>query len=151
MAALNNMVLMLGLVLLFLSIVCLVWGIWPDIAGRMIRERVFTELAAENRPTFFAQIADLLTPLNRYLPSGWYSVGVQNQLQSAGLKMPVMHFLVMQEIGALTGVLVYGITMGSKLNVVWLVILIVVGAFIPHLWLSNRISARRMSISRDLP
>ena len=149
--ALNEMVLMLAFVLLFTSVVCLVWGLLPDIAGRMIRERVFTELASENRPTLFAQIADLLAPINRFLPSGWYSAGVSSRLQSAGLKMPVMHFLVMQEIGALTGVLVYGITMGAKLNIAWMVILICVGAFIPHFWLGNRISARRMSISRDLP
>lgn len=143
--------LILGLTLLFIAVVCLVWGLLPDIAGRLIRERVFAELASENRPTLFAQLADLLAPINRYLPSGWYSAGVSRRLQSAGLKMPVMHFLVMQEIGALTGVLVYAITVGTQLNLVWLVMLICVGAFIPHVWLSNRIAMRRMSISRDLP
>jgi tight adherence protein C len=151
MNALNEVLLMLALVLLFLSVVCLVWGLRPDIAGRVIRERVFAELPKANRPRIFDQIVDLLAPLNRYLPTGWYSAGVQGRLQAAGLKLSIMHFLVMQEMGALTGILIYAITVGTKLNVVWLVSLIFLGAFIPYCWLGNRISARRMSISRDLP
>ncbi len=151
MGSLDDMVLTLGLVLLFFSIVLLIWGLLPDIAGRMIRKRVFAELAQDNRPMMFDQIVDLLAPLNRYLPTRWYSAGVQGRLAAAGLKLSVMHFLVMQEIGALTGVLVYAIALGMKLNVVWLVCLVAAGTGIPHVWLSNRISARRMSISRDLP
>lgn len=151
MGSFDDLLLTVGLILLFFSVVLLVWGLLPDIAGRLIRKRVFAELAQDARPRMFDQIVDLLAPLNRYLPTGWYSAGVQGRLQAAGLKLSVMHFLVMQEMGALTGVLVYAITVGTDLNVVWLSVLVVVGAFIPHVWLSNRISARRMSISRDLP
>lgn len=151
MGALDDVLLTTSLTLLFFSVVLLIWGLLPDIAGRLIRQRVFAELAQDTRPRMFDQIVDLLAPINRYLPTGWYSAGVQRRLQAAGLKLSVMHFLVMQEMGALTGVLVYAITVGTDLNVVWLSVLVVVGAFIPNVWLGNRISARRMSISRDLP
>ena len=151
MVSLNDMILTIGLVLLFFSVVFLIWGLLPDIAGRMIRKRVFEELAHESRPKMFDQVVDLLAPLNRYLPTGWYSTGVQGRLAAAGLKLSVVHFLVMQEIGALVGFLVYAITVGLQLNVVWMVFLVGVGMGIPHVWLSNRINARRMSIARDLP
>ena len=151
MTPLSDVGLITGLLLLFASVSCLVWGLLPDLGGRLIRRRVFSELAQDTRPTVFDQIVDILAPINRYLPTGWYSAGVQGRLQAAGLKLSIMHFLVMQEIGALTGVIVYVITIGWEMNFLWLTLLVVMGLFIPHIWLSNRISARRMSISRDLP
>jgi tight adherence protein C len=123
----------------------------PDLSGRVIRARALADVAKETRPTLFDQIVDLLMPINRYLPTGWYSARVQGRLQNAGLKLPVMHFLVMQEIGALLGLLIYVITVGVQLNVLWLFFLLFIGAIIPSVWLGNRISHRRMSISRDLP
>lgn len=151
MGSLNDLLLSLALVLVFVSVLCLVWGLLPDLPGRAIRERVFAEFGRENRPTLLDQLVDVLVPLNRFLPTGWYSTFVHSRLQSAGLKMSAMHFLVMQEIGALTGVLVYAVTMGMQVHVAWLVVLVSLGAFIPHVWLGNRIAARRMSISQDLP
>jgi tight adherence protein C len=127
------------------------WGMMPDLSGRVIRQRVLADVARETRPTLFDQLVDLLMPINRYLPTGWYSARVQSRLQAAGLKLPVMHFLVMQEIGAFLGLLVYAVTVGFELNILWLLFLILIGAIIPSVWLGNRINSRRMSISRDLP
>ena len=146
------MLITLSLLLLFVSVTSLAWGLLPDLSSRLIRQRVFAEVAQEDRPTLLAQVTDLLAPINRLLPTHWYGTHIQKLLEAGGLRLPAMRFIVVQEIGALTGLLIYVVTLGmERFNVLWLCAFVFVGAFIPHLWLTNRIQARRRSISRDLP
>ncbi len=148
----ENTIVTLSLTLLFFSVACLTWGLLPDVSGRLIRQRVLADVAQEHRPTLFNQLVELVAPLNRWMPTSVYSARTQARLQAAGLKLPSTHFLVMQELGAATGLLVYAVTLGfERVNVAWLAGWVAIGVFIPHVWLSNRIRARRMSISRDLP
>ena len=91
-------------------------------------------------------------PLHRRLPTSWYCTQTTKTLESAGLRLPPLHFLVIQELGALSGAIVYFATLGGGvINPGLIAIFIIVGFFIPGFWLKNRIASRRMTISRDLP
>ena len=140
-------------VLLFVSVIVIVlWGFRPNSSGQLIRQRVLSELSHEANRTMFDQVVEWVAPINRWLPTGWYSASTQGKLQAAGLKLSSMHFLVLQEIGALTGFVIYLVTLGfGKVSIPWLFILMVGGCFVPSWWVTNRIRSRRMSISRDLP
>jgi tight adherence protein C len=148
----NDVMVAASMVFVFVSALLFAWGLLPDISSRLIRKRILTELAEERLPTMLDQLVDVLAPLNQWLPTGWYSSRTIGRLQAGGVRMSFMHMLVMQEIGALTGLVIYAVTVGlEKINVVWLMVLVLMGWFVPDFWLANRIHKRRMSISRDLP
>lgn len=141
----------------FVGVACLVWTVLPDPTKRLIRKRILAEMSSEGEPVpwhevALTRLAVLLAPLNRYLPTGWYNVHVWGLLQAAGLRLPPMHFLVLQELGAILGLIVYLVTMGAKhVNVGWLSFFLFIGFMVPYIWLGNRIQSRRQSVSRDLP
>ena len=72
-------------------------------------------------------------------------------LEAAGMRIPPLHFLVVQEIGIVTGILLYFIMMGHPINIAWLALFAIAGFFVPVAWLHNQIKARRMTVGRDLP
>jgi len=141
-----------SLILVFLSVMAMTWGLLPDLSKRLIRRRVFAEVATEGRLTALGQLVELLAPLNRWLPTTWYATAYRSRLEAGGMRMAPLHFLVLQEIGAAFGLFCYVLLLGSeRLNVGWLSLFVVIGFFVPSVWLSNHIQARRMTISRDLP
>ncbi|PIQ84257.1 MAG: hypothetical protein COV75_03080 [Candidatus Omnitrophica bacterium CG11_big_fil_rev_8_21_14_0_20_63_9] len=143
-----------ALALLFGSVALIAWAMLPDVAQREMRQRVLSEVAyQEDRPNIWAQLAVILAPINRYVPTSWYFVHTSRKLEAAGKRMPAMHFLVQQEIGALTGLIFYLVFFGMRehVNPGWLAFFTVAGFFVPYFWLSNRIQNRRLSVSRDLP
>ena len=142
----------LSLILVFLSVAVLTWGLLPDLSKRLIHRRVFAEVASEERATVVGQLAEMLKPLNRWLPTTWYATVYRRRLEAGGLRMTPLHFLVLQEVGAVFGAFAYVVLMGSgRLNVGWCALFVMGGFFVPWIWLSNQIAARRMSIGRDLP
>lgn len=145
------MILAIVLVLSFLSMTVLVWGLLPDPWLQMVRRRIYGELSKTKRPSLVEQVGNLFMPLNRRLPLTWYYREITKTLEAAGLRVAPIHFLAMQEIGALVWALLYFITMGRPINLAWLGLFMVMGFFVPVVWLHNRIKARRMTIARDLP
>lgn len=143
-----------ALALVFGSVTLIAWAMLPDVAQREMRQRVMSEMMyQEERPDIWAQLARMLAPINRYLPTSWYFVHVSKKLDAAGKRMPAIHFLVQQEIGAITGLIFYLVFFGMRehINIGWLISFTVGGFLVPYFWLSNRIQGRRLSISRDLP
>lgn len=139
-------------IMIFIFAACLAWALLPDAGIAAIRKRVLGNVAVEERPTILGQMVEMLAPINRYLPTGWYSVHIWRLLQSAGLRTPAIHFFVLQEIAAITGFFLYFIIYGPQnINVVWLCVFVIGCFFVPYMWLNNRISSRRQSVSRDLP
>ncbi len=142
----------LNLLLVFSAVVCFVWGLQPDASAQALRQRMLSEMAPEDRPTFLGQLAVLLEPINRYLPTTWYLARLKSRLEAGGMRVSPIQFFVLQEMGMLTGALAYIVTMGAgHLNVGWLALFLVMGFFVPSFWLKNRTQNRRQSISRDLP
>jgi len=136
----------------FLCVALLAWACLPDASGRRVRQRIYSEVSDAKRPPLIARIAERLAPINKRLPTGWYCEQTTKTLESAGLRLPPMHFLVIQELGALTGAIVYFATLGgTAINVGIMAIFVFAGFILPSFWLSNRIQTRRMTISRDLP
>ena len=143
-----------GVILLcvFASSALCIWALFPDAIGRRVRQRIYSEVSAAKQPSLLTRVGEWLTPLHRRLPTSWYCTRTTKTLESAGLRLPPLHFLVIQELGALTGAIVYFATLGGgNVNLGLLLIFIAVGCFVPSFWLNNRIQGRRMTISRDLP
>ena len=140
-------------VCLFLSVAILTWAVWPDETMRAMRRRIYADLPAEKRPSLLKQLVKLWMPINRRLPLGWYNASITDVLEQAGLRVSCMHFFVIQEMGAVTGLIIYFFTLGPEkpINWGWLLVFIVMGFCVPRVWLHNRIGSRRMSVSRDLP
>ena len=144
-------IVIISLVMIFCSVMTLGWGLMPDVSKRLIRRRIFSEVATD-KVTPLTQLAELLGPANKWMPTSRYNAYLQKRLDAAGMRMNPMHFLVIQELGALTGAIVYFATLGGgNVNLGLLLIFIAVGCFVPSVWLNNRIQGRRMTISRDLP
>ena len=147
--------LLLGVMLFlgFASTALCVWALLPDESRRLIQRRIYSEISTESKPSFIEQVGKTLTPLNRRLPSiNHYSERTTRILEAAGLRMAPLHFLTIQEMGAITGLVVYLVTIGTNgLNVAWLALFMLIGFFIPVIWLNNRIHSRKMTVARDLP
>ncbi len=143
----------ISLLLMALAAASIGWMLTPDLSKRRMRERVMSEVAHRDiRLTFLGRIAELLAPINRYLPLGWYSIHIWNRLDAGGLRIPAMHFFVVQEMGAATGLMIYVILFGKgHINLGWFFCFIVMGFVIPYVWLNARVQSRRQSIARDLP
>src|SRR3989338_1282503 len=140
------------LVLVFLSVAVSGWALLPDASRRLVRQRIYSEVSTTKRPSPLSQLVQWLTPINRRLPTGWYCERMTKVLEAAGRRMPPLQFLVVQEIGAVTGAIVYVAMWGTgPFKVGLLAVCLVVGFFIPVHWLNQQIHARRMTISRDLP
>jgi len=142
-------ILMLSLV--FLSTALAAWGAFPDLSQRLIRQRLFAEVAKEKRPTFLDQLVKSLAPVNRLLPLYQYNLRAGRMLEAAGSRLSPLHFLVIQEMSVLTWILIYAVTMGRPVNIVGLVFCILAGWFVPVCYVRNRVQTRRLSIARDLP
>lgn len=146
--------LLMSSVLLFVSVALFVSWLWPDLSQRHIRQRVFTEVGtrAVYRPTILTQVAVLLRPVNRVLPMVRYHNGIGSRLEAAGLHMTSMEFFALQVLGVFASVILYVATIGAgSFSLVWFAVFLCIGCGVPFLWLSNRIQARRQSVSRDLP
>ena len=142
----------LSFILLFACVMCLVWALMPDIAQRLIRTRVLREVGVDNAPTALSQLTELLAPINRRLPTTWYLTSIRKRLDSAGVRVGAMQFLVMQQLGVIAGLILYVLVIGTDaVKPGWLVVFVLMGVYVPVMWLGNRIAARRQSISRDLP
>lgn len=136
----------------FAAVALLVWALVPNESMRRIRKRIYADVGEKKRPTLIQRLAELLKPIHARLPLDAYSRSTASMLEKAGLRVAPLHFLVIQELGALTGLIVYVATLGGgRLNLVWLIGFLVGGFFVPVLWMHNRIQARRMTVSRDLP
>ncbi|MDP3703203.1 MAG: type II secretion system F family protein [Candidatus Omnitrophota bacterium] len=138
-------------VMVFASVATLTWAVMPDETRRLVRRRIFSEVSAVNRPSLLTQVGKLLEPINKRLPTRRYCEQMTQVLEAAGMRIPPLHFLVVQEIGIVTGILLYFILMGRPINVAWLLLFAIAGFFVPVVWLHNQIKARRLTVGRDLP
>lgn len=138
-------------VMVFASVATLTWAVMPDETRRLVRRRIFSEVSAVNRPSLLTQVGKLLEPINRRLPTRGYCDQMTKVLEAAGMRVLPLHFLVVQEIGVVTGILLYFIMLGHPINVAWLVLFAIAGFFVPVAWLHNQIKARRLTVGRDLP
>lgn len=144
--------LQIALMMLFISVGIMVWFVMPDVSKRMIRRRVFAEVAYGEKLTTIGQLAEMLSPINRLLPTTWYADLYRTRIEAAGLRMTPIQFLVLQEIGAITGLFLYTLLIGfEKMSLPGLLAFVLGGFFVPSIWLGNRINTRKFTISRDLP
>ncbi len=139
-------------VLFFLMAALLAWSLLPDISERTIRQRIFSEVSAEKRPTWLEQVTNWLLPLNHRLPLGGYSANTARLLETAAIRLHPLQFFALQEICAASGALIYFVMFGKgPVNLLWLVVFILIGFLMPHYWASNVRKQRRLSVTRDLP
>jgi tight adherence protein C len=139
-------------VMVFVSVATLTWAVMPDETRRLVRRRIFSEVSAVNRPSLLTQVGKWLEPLNKRLPTRRYCEQMTKVLEAAGMsKIAPLHFIVVQEIGIVTGILLYFIMLGHPINVAWLLLFAIAGFFVPVAWLHNQIKARRLTVGRDLP
>ena len=140
-------------VLVFLSVSVLAWALLPNPQRRQLRKRIFSEVSDKKRPSIVAIVGNALTPINRRLPGiPGYCTWSTKLMEGAGLRLAPLHWLAIQELGALTGLIVYAATMGlEKINQSWLMVFVIAGFCLPVMWLNNRTQARRLTITRDLP
>lgn len=144
-------------VLMFLSVAVLSWGLVPDESRRITRRRIMSEVReTETKETkgapVLAMLASVVGPLHKRLPMAVYMERTTVKLEEAGLRLPPLQFLVLQEMGAVAGLMLYVVVMGAgKFNLVWLMLFGVMGFIVPSFWVGNRAKARRMTIQRDLP
>lgn len=138
--------------LVFLSVSIFTWACVPDATRQLMRRRILSEVAKKSRPPLIAVIGRWLEPINKRLPLKAYSVWANRLLESAGWKLPILHWLALQEIGAVTGAAVYFVLEGFKRpNATGLMVAALAGSVVPVLWLRNQIKLRRLTVVRDLP
>jgi len=139
-------------VLVFLSVSIATWAIVPDATKQLMRKRLLSEVARKPRLHFASVIGRWLEPVNRRLPMASYAPWANRMLEAAGLRLAPLHWLALQEIGAVAGLLGYFVCMKfQEVNLSWMLAFIAGGAFVPVFWLQNQIKLRRMTVMRDLP
>ncbi len=148
------MLIALASVLLFLSVATLAWALLPNEANRRMRRRIYSEVAGTKDPSPLTKLIEVLAAVHRRAPTGWYTERVTKLMESAGKqRVPAIHFLVIQEMGAAAGLLLYFVCKGTHqpIDWMWFVGCAAAGFLLPAFWLQNQIKQRRMTVSRDLP
>src|SRR6185295_12836425 len=75
-----------------------------------------------------------------------------SKIEAAGLRMTAIQFLVLQEIGAITGLFLYTLLIGfDRMSLPALIVFLLGGFWVPSFWLGQRVNTRKFTISRDLP
>ena len=143
------------LALVFLTFAVFSWAAVPDESRRMMRRRILSEVSDDKevkRTSLLAVLATILGPLHKYMPLTVYMTRTTARVEEAGLKLPPLHFLVLQEMGVLASLMLYFVTVGmQKFNPMLMLLFGGMGFLVPSFWLGNCIKARRMTIQRDLP
>lgn len=136
----------------FLFAVSLSWALLPDGSLRLVRRRIYSEVQAAKEPSLLAQLSEKLEPINRRLASGWYMDWMSKRLVAAGLQVPPLQQLLVQQAGACCGVTVYIVMMRKDpFNLGMLLVFAVIGFFIPSIRLDGQIRVRRRTFQRDMP
>lgn len=146
-------------VLVFLSVSVFTWAVLPNAARQLVRRRIFSEVIKKQRPSLASVIGKALEPINRRLPLQGYCAWATALTEAAGSRLPPLHVLAMQEIGAMAGLLAFFIIAGVKLvspgskpvDPNWLLLFMAGGSVVPIFSLYNRIKTRRVTVMRDLP
>jgi tight adherence protein C len=95
---------------------------------------------------FLRGIAVIIKPLEKFLPAA----GLNQKLIWAGSPLNILEFFAFKLLMIIV-VPIVGIVLFKKTEIVFLVVLIFVGYFIPDFWLKQQIKKRQRQISRDLP
>jgi len=139
-------------VLVFLSVSIATWAVLPNATRQLMRKRLLSEVARKPRMQLATTIGRWLEPFNRRLPLKSYAPWATRMLEAAGVRVAPLHWLAIQEIGALAGLSAYIVcTKFQQVNMGWLMAFTVGGMLVPILWLQNQIKIRRMTVMRDLP
>ncbi|MBI4257070.1 type II secretion system F family protein [Candidatus Uhrbacteria bacterium] len=103
-------------------------------------------------PSFIPKMAALINPLHQALPLRGYLQWLDRTQEEVGMRMAPLEFLVIQEMAALAGLIVYIATHGvSDIQPAVLALFVIGGCLIPVFWLKRRIAIRRQTVGRDLP
>lgn len=139
------------LVLVFAAFLMVGWAFSLNQANHQFRRRLYTEVAEAKRDPPIVRLAMALEPLNRRLPTTWYAGRATRLLEAAGFKLSPIHFLAIQELGAL-GITIVGLAaLGPSAGPAGIVFFGFLGFNVPVFWLQNRIKQRRLTVARDLP
>lgn len=140
-------------VIVFLSIGAVVIALWPDETKRVMREHLETTVGKSEEPMILKRLGQLLSPLHQMLPLEGYEKWMNKKQQESGLRIPALHFLVLQEVGFAFGLYAYFQTQvtAGKMSIIWWVIWGIVGFFLPLFWLNSQIKERKETYARDLP
>ncbi len=120
---------------------------------RTRRRRILTAVASQDRePPQWTRLLEILARLHQRMPTTWYTAKMTRRLEHAGMHVPPIHFLVVQELGALAGLVLFAVTIGLQdIHPGMLVGFLLGGYLLPSFWLNNRIKERRLTVTRDLP
>ncbi len=140
-------------VVVFLGVAAAVIALWPDETKRVMREHLESTVGKSNEPMLLKRLGQIMTPIHKLLPLDGYENWMQKKQLESGLRMPPLHFLVLQEVGLAFGLFAYfqmNVVKGD-VNLVWWMIWGLAGMFFPILWLDGQIKSRKDTFARDLP
>jgi tight adherence protein C len=101
------------------------------------------------RPKFIT-LLDFLVPLNIKISSPFSRAGLEEKLSSAKVPLTLVEFLALKEVFMfILPLLSYIITL--RVNLILMIILAVIGFFVPDLWLRAKINSRKRQIVKALP
>ncbi|MBI4355538.1 MAG: type II secretion system F family protein [Candidatus Omnitrophica bacterium] len=137
------------------SVMCLVLGCLPDVSERLMSARVSAELGEDPETVAaarFGRLLNVLDPINRSPKLELLRRWLGTNLASGHIALSSVQFLALKELMAGACAAGYVTLVGlSKVEPLWLVLSLVLGFFLPDLWLAQRIKRRKAAIARDLP
>ncbi|MCD6093803.1 MAG: type II secretion system F family protein [Candidatus Omnitrophica bacterium] len=142
------MVYFISLLFIFTAIFILVISLFPKRSEQRIRERLISESEGEKKKR--EVILDLLIPLNKRLNLPGLKQGLQKRLVCGGVELTADQFLSLKEIASVLCGLFY-LLISKGITPLHFILSLVVGFFLPDLWLRNKIQKRQQEIRRALP
>ncbi|OQX53750.1 MAG: hypothetical protein B5M48_02580 [Candidatus Omnitrophica bacterium 4484_213] len=142
------MVYFISLLFIFTAIFILVISLFPKRSEQRIRERLISESEGEKEKR--QVILDLLIPLNKRLNLPRLKQGLQKRLVCGGVELTAEQFLSLKEIASVLCGLFY-LLISKGITPLHFIFSLVVGFFLPDLWLRNKIQKRQQEIRRVLP
>jgi tight adherence protein C len=142
-------------VMVALSVILVVCRFSFDPQLRAIRQRLKAEMEGSDNAR--EPLAKLLEPLVRLnARTGLYrpKAIIGETIAAGKITLTAAELFALKELTLLAAILLYLSLQGfqlPKVDPLWLMISMVVGFFLPDLWLKQRQAARHKTISRDLP
>ncbi|MEW6008972.1 MAG: type II secretion system F family protein [Candidatus Omnitrophota bacterium] len=97
-----------------------------------------------------ARLLNIFGPLNERIIPRFDRAGLEEKLSCAKVPLSLLEFLAVKEISMFILPLLFYI-IRLKVDIVWMIILAIVGFFLPDIWLRNRIAKRKRHIIKALP
>ncbi|MBL7084759.1 MAG: type II secretion system F family protein [Candidatus Omnitrophica bacterium] len=140
------------LILVFACVFTLTVVLFPQHTEKVIRDRLGDISGVfQKRKGPLSRFLSFFAPVNRLMRWKKVRLAIERSLLSAGLGIDVDEYLALKELSIVFALVACVLFFGITVEPLYLPVAVVVGYFLPNLWVKRKIEARHKAIVKTLP